>query len=101
MGAPEGGVERLWRADMAALAGERDAAPRLDAEAGYGFAAMNGRGLLTPYAGLGLTGADDRRYRLGTRLTLGPGADVGLAAERADRTAGPEHALTLNARLRW
>ncbi len=101
MGVAEGGAERLWRADMAALAGDDDAAPRLDAEAGYGFAVMGGRGLLTPHAGLGLSDAEDRRYRLGARLTLAPGAALGLAAERAETGAGPEHALTLDARLRW
>ncbi len=102
VGAPEGGAERLWRADAAALAGdERDAAPRLDAEAGWGLAALGGRGLLTPYAGLALSDADDRRYRLGARLTLAPGADAGLAAERSETASGPEHALTLDARLRW
>ncbi len=101
VGAAEGGVERLWRADAAALAGERDARPRLDAKAGYGIAVMGGRGLLTPHAGLSLSDADDRRTRLGARLTLAPGADLALAAERTDRTAGPEHALTLGARLRW
>ncbi len=101
VGAPEGGVEQLWRADAAALASERDARPRLDAEAGYDIAVLGGRGLLTPHAGLALADAGERRTRLGARLTLGPGADLALAAERADRPAGPEHALTLNARLRW
>ena len=46
------------------------AAARLDAELGYGFGALGGSGVATPYVGFGLEEGNARRYRVGTRLDL-------------------------------
>ncbi len=101
-GASEGRAERLWGAEaLSAATGGGKAGLQFDAEAGWGFAALDGAGLLTPYAGFGLGQEDDRRYRIGMRLDRGPGISTELAAERAETAANPEHVILLRATLRW
>ena len=54
-GAAASGTERLWglrdASGLGARDGEFDAERRLDAEVGYGFSVLDGRGVATPYAG--------------------------------------------------
>ena len=50
-------------------------AARLDAEMGYGLAAL--AGTLTPYGGLALSEGGARGYRLGARFGFGPGLRAG------------------------
>ena len=115
-GADAGGTDRLWSArDAVALAptnGGNDPQARLEAEIGYGFAAL-GDGLTgTPYAGFGYSGTD-RRYRLGWRLARAD--DSGAFAfslevnrrEAANPESGsgagskPEHGIGLRLTARW
>ncbi len=105
-GAASSGVERLWSlrdaADLTAN-DEFDQTGRLDAELGYGFAAPDGVGVVTPYAGFGLSEAGDRSWRLGTRWKLGQDATLeleGTRREPADDHA-PAHGVMLRARFRW
>ena len=80
-GADSGGAERLWGlSDARGLAGNDNVerAGRLDAEAGYGFGAFGGRGLMTPFAGLALSEAGNRTWRTGVRWTLGPDLSFGV-----------------------
>ena len=80
-GADSGGAERLWGlSDARGLAGNDNVEPagRLDAEAGYGFGAFGGRGLMTPFAGLALSEAGNRTWRTGVRWTLGPDLSFGV-----------------------
>ena len=105
-GTPSSGVERLWSArDAAGLAsgGEFEAERRLEAQLGYGFGAFGGRGLVTPYAGLGLAEAGDRTWRAGARWSLAPDLAMSLAGTRrvpADDDA-PEHGVQFRLTLRW
>ncbi|MDE0667887.1 MAG: hypothetical protein OXI48_02510, partial [bacterium] len=94
-GAPGSGVERLWsQPDASALVQGGAASPaRVDAELGYGVAALGGKGVLTPYARLALAESEDRRWRLGARLSLAESLDLGVE--------GAARRLTLRAAVRW
>ena len=58
------------------------AAGRLEAELGYGLAALRGRGLLTPYARVALTEGTDQAWHIGTRLALAESLNFSLEASR-------------------
>ena len=93
-GADSGNAERLWGLrDARGFAGNDNFEPagRLDAEVGYGFGAFGGRGLMTPFAGLALSEAEDRTWRGGVRWTLGP--DLSFGVEGALREAGNDNAV--------
>ena len=80
-GAATSGVDGLWaRQDMAGLAqnNRRAQTGRLNAEVGYGLAALFGTGRLTPYAGVVLSDGEDRTYRVGGRLLLNGREVTGL-----------------------
>ena len=105
-GAPSGGTERLWSlGDAQALAASDgvDPAARLDAEAGYGFAAFAGRGTVTPYAGLRLSEAGEHTLRSGIRWAAGPALSFGLeGTRRAPADDGAvDHGIGVSASLRW
>ena len=97
---------RLWSArDAGGLvrADDFEAKSRLEAELGYGVGAPRGPGLVTPYAGLTLSGASPRALRTGVRWNASPGAAVSLEASREGQGSGeaPANALTLRAEARW
>ena len=131
-GAAGGGAERLWSAgDARGLAANEDAAPGsgLDAELGYGFSVLDGRGVATPYAGWsragererlrlgqrlrlrqatewrleGELGEDARTFRAGYGYRLGSGLTFTTEASRREpaNDDAPEHALMLRASMRW
>ena len=101
-GGTGGGVERLWEDGMAAEAANDDApSVRIDAEIGYGLAALGGGGLLTPYAGLEAW-EGGAHSRLGARLAVGSLVDLELeGARREDADGPPEHRVLLRAGARW
>ena len=101
-GAGTGPAEALWRDELptpAAASGGEAAA--MDARIGYGFGVAP-YGLLTPFAEAVLA-EDASRLRLGTRFEAShTHFGMELAGERREgSTTGPEHALTLDARLRF
>ena len=105
-GASESGLGRLWDGGVAGRASSLDeggdaGTARLEAELGYGFGVWAGAGVATPYGGFGYEEGGDRRYRLGTRLELGPDLAVGLEVEREEGAADPDHGVKLNLRIRW
>ena len=105
-GTAASGVSRLWgQPDAAALAAGNalaSAAGRLDAELGYGLAALKGRGLLTPYARVSLTEGADQAWHLGARLALAESLNLSLEASRRARDgAAAAHEVALLARLGW
>ena len=125
-------AERLWGLrDAGALAPEGEAFEadqRLEAEIGYGFSVLGGRGVAIPYAGMTRTETDEA-YRLGQRLKmgasqwslesafgddgrtftagygyrLGGALELNLEAHRREPVGddAPEHAVVLRAGLRW
>ena len=105
-GTPSSGVDRLWSArDAAGLVRDDDfdAERRLEGEIGYGFGAFGGRGVVTPYAGLGLAEAGDRTWRAGARWSLAPHLAMSLDATRREpaNDDAPEHAGLFRLTLRW
>ena len=99
-------AERLWSArDAGGLVRAEDfeAKSRLEAELGYGVGAPHGPGLVTPYAGLTLSGGAHRALRTGVRWNASQSATVSLEASREVQGSGeaPTNALTLRAEARW
>ena len=96
------GVHRLWErgATGATVPGAPDA--RLDAQFGYGFAALRGRGVLTPFGVVSLAREYGRSYRLGGHLAVGRSATLSLEAERRERAAvAAVHAVMVRGVLRF
>ena len=102
-GETESRVRELWeRGATGGDAGGGDLSFGLDTEVGYGFAALGGRGLLTPYGGVAPRYGDGRSYRLGSRLEIGRRLDLRLEGERLERDAGQSgHELILSGRMNW
>ena len=105
-GTPSSGVDRLWLArDVAGLApgGEFEAERRLESEIGYGFGAFGERGLVTPYAGLGLAEAGNPTWRAGARWSLAPALAMSLDGARraAANDNAPEHGVQFRLTVRW
>ena len=105
-GSASGGVQSLW--GQAGVNGQSlvdplaTAAGRLDAELGYGLAALSGRGLLTPYARVALTEGADQAWHLGTRLELAEILNLSLEAGRRSREGErAAHEVALLANLGW
>ncbi len=97
------GLSQLWDDGMTARAAD-GAAPvgRIDAELGYGLAALDGAGLVTPYSGAALADDGARRYRLGGRFGLGAGLALSLEASRRESGSDmADHGIGLRGALRW
>ena len=96
-------VGRLWEQGVvgSAVNDGTPGEPRVAAQIGYGIGAIGGRGVLTPYVGLELSG-NASRLRGGGRLEVAPSFELNLDGER--RKTGdkmPEHAVMLRSRLRF
>ncbi len=102
LGEMSGGADALWESAGAVAAEDedggapagRDAAMRLEAEAGYGLGLAGEDVLLTPFGGLNLSDRD-RRERLGARLGITASRGLDMAFElygerelRDDATGG-------------
>ena len=108
LGAPGSGMERLWEQglgnDASSVAVDDKATPsalRLESELGYGFSAMGGAGVLTPYGGFTFSEESARRYRLGVRLERKPALSLELKVERSETTTDTDHGIFLKGALRW
>ena len=102
-----GGAAALWERGVAAeaagvaAANGAGTAGRLDAQAGYGVPAWDGRGLLTPYGGLTVAAAGARDYHAGVRLEI-DALELSLEGARHEHAVGPaRHAVTLGGALRY
>ena len=102
-GETSGGVSQMWERGVTGRnADGRDPSFGLDTEVGYGFAALGGKGLLTPYGVVGPAHLDGRNYRLGSRLEIGRKFDLKLEGERLARETGESgHGLILSGRMNW
>ena len=104
-GAP-GGMERLQSHRETPGAGpERGFKPegRLEAEIGYGLRGPHGAGLLTPHAGLSLSGRGTRRWRAGARWRVVPQTTLGFEGSREETRSRDEagHTIMFRASSRW
>ena len=74
LGHQQRGMASLWARDgpgTMPISERNSVEGRLDARLEYGLPAVEGRGLLTPYAHLSLAGGDGE-FRIGSRLQVGP-----------------------------
>ena len=96
------GVNQLWENGVAAGVSPDNQA-RLNAEVGYGLGLAPGMGVVTPYAGLGLSGEGAQWWRMGARWQLAPAASVSVEGSlyEAANDDGPGHGLMLRGALRW
>ena len=96
------GVQRLWERGATDPILRDAPGRRLDAQFAYGFAALRGRGVLTPYGTVSLAREYGRGYRLGGRLAVGRSATVSLEAERRERAAAAAvHMVMVRGALRF
>ena len=101
-GRTKSGVERLWDQGSEDTASGSLRGGRMELQLGYGFGALGGRGVLTPYGAVTLGQGSGRSYRWGGRLEAGSGVALSLEAERREtNNAEPEHAIMLRGRLRF
>ena len=101
-GRGESGSGQLWDQQVKDLdedGGEPEA--RLVMDAGWGLAALSGRGLLTPYSGLELSEGGSRVYRLGSRVAIDSVFNIDLAAHRTEDGDSPEHGIGLQLGMQW
>ena len=101
-GRGESGSGQLWDQQVKDLdedGGEPEA--RLVMDAGWGLAALSGRGLVTPYSGLELSEAGSRVYRLGSRVAIDSVFNIDLAAHRTEDGDSPEHGIGLQLGMQW
>ena len=93
-GDPASGVQRMWDRGVADSLLSDTTARSLEARFAYGFGALRGGGVLTPYGVMSLDRGNGRGYRLGVRLTTGRSATLNLEAERRERRAATDHGVT-------
>ena len=85
----KGGADALFRQGLPAEPAANDnSVPglRLTSELDYGFGALGGAAVQTPWAGLSLSESGGKTVRLGWRLKFGPAAGFGIEASRSGRT---------------
>ena len=93
-GDPASGVQRMWDRGAADSLLNDTTARSLEARFAYGFGALRGGGVLTPYGVMSLDRGHGRGYRLGLRLATGRSATLNLEAERRERPAATDHGVT-------
>ena len=96
-GASPAGAGQLWNQETAAFLPGGASAPtaRLDAELGYGFPILEGRGLFAPYGGYRLSGTQSRSTRIGGRWQIGAGMNLAIEGEQRRNSSGEESLLSL------
>ena len=103
-GQANGGLDALFQPAALEDRTGGEASSRWAMEAAYGFPAFGGRWTGSPHVGLGLAAAA-RDYSVGWRLapeTNAPDLSFGLKATRRESdAAAPEHAVGVEATMRW
>ncbi len=101
-GRGESGSGQLWDQQVKDLDEDgREPEARLVMDAGWGLAALSGRGLVTPYSGLELSEGGSRVYRLGSRVAVDSVFNIDLAAHRTEDGDSPEHGIGLQLGMQW
>ena len=105
-GAATSATERFWsRNDRLHLQQEpkRDSAGALETELSYGIRPPVGKGIVSPYAGLQLTGNGDRTWRLGGRWKVAPSVRLTLEGTRqqSEAESRPTDSILLRSTIRW
>ena len=101
-GVTASGAHQLWERGATAFSGYDAMGAHMNAQFAYGFAALDGGGLLTPFGALSVSGEQERAYRFGATLAMGRSATVSLEAERRRRLAvGVIYAVMLRGMLQF
>ena len=105
-GTASSGVDRLWSSDDMARLGrgpEYGNAAALQSELSYGVRSPLGPGVMSPYAGVKLTGDGDRTWRMGGRWNVAPTVRLTLEGSRVedDDKSRPNSAIVLRSAIRW
>ena len=100
-GPGESGSGQLWDQQVKDLDEGGEPEARLVMDAGWGLAALSGRGLVTPYSGLELSEGGSRIYRLGSRVAVDSIFNIDLAANRTEDGDSPEHGIGLQLGMQW
>ena len=98
------GVQRSWETDAIGGATPADQAlGRVSARIDYGIgAAWMGRGVLTPYTEVSLSGEGSRRLSLGGRFDIGPSVRMSLEGVHSRPAHGAtDHGIMLRSDLNW
>ena len=99
-GRDDSGTEQLWQRGASAVSSAQTARLRMDGEVGYGLWLLGGT--VQPYAGASLLQGGGSTQRMGARLELGRGVQLGLEGSRAERTsADAEHRIELQWQWNW
>ena len=93
-GDPASGVQRMWDRGAPDSLLNDTKARSLEARFAYGFGALRGGGVLTPYGVMSLDRGNGRGYRLGLRWATGRSATLNLEAERRERRTATDHGIT-------
>ena len=101
-GQAAGGVQRLWNNGVAGLAAE-DRTGRVHARVAYGFGAVwGGRGVLTPYTDVSLSGAGSRRLSVGGQFKAGSRVTMSLEGVHNHPAGGSNNqGVMLSAAMNW
>ena len=104
-GAAASGATQMWAQQPLAGAtatGPAQPVAQLNAELGYGLRSLDGRGLVTPYAGVTLAENGVQASRLGTRFSLNETVTLSLEGTRMERAdTVTEHGVLFRAAMRW
>ena len=99
-GQDDSGTEQLWQQGASAVSSAQTARLRMDGEVGYGLWLLGGT--VQPYVGASLLQGGDSTQRMGARLALGRGVQLGLEGSRHERTsADAEHRIELQWQWSW
>ncbi len=105
-GETDSGMNQLFDRNPASVSGADnggDTNLRLEAEVGYGFGV--GRdgppGVLSPYAGVTLEEAGERKWRVGTRYTVKEAFSLSMEFEQRQGRQTHENSLLFKGTLRW
>ncbi|MCY4489574.1 MAG: autotransporter domain-containing protein [Deltaproteobacteria bacterium] len=97
-----GGVKRLWNTGVAGPVAD-DQTGRVHARVAYGFGTTwGGRGVLTPYTDVSLSGAGSRRLSLGGQFKAGSWVTLSLEGVHNDQPHGADsQGVMLSANMIW
>ena len=96
------GVQRLWETGTTGLAAN-DRTGRVKARIGYGFGApWGGRGVLTPYTDVSLSGEGSRRLSLGGQYKIASAVSLSLEGVHGNPArGGTNHGVILRGDMNW
>ena len=99
-GQDDSSTEQLWQRGASAVSSAQTARLRMDGEVGYGLWLLGGT--VQPYVGASLLQGGGSTQRMGARLELGRGVQLGLEGSRHERTsADAEHRIELQWQWSW